>query len=217
MLATGCNDDDDMPGGQFQLTQSGRIDLTVDYQKADTVVLLTVLNRSMETNSVQLVNFTQTELDAYNQRWNTHFLMIPEDAYQLTQTSVSFTRGEAQKSVDVTFYPSVLYSHLMSQVNTAYSYCLPLKMQNGATDQEIVYAVTLTYPEMRLRDTELSVKMDYLTKDVTVSASIFAYLGTEQPNGEQVEFTLAMPDDKEAWLARYNVANNTYYTLLPEA
>ena len=217
LAVSGCKDDDDAPRYQLQLGESGRINMQFDYQKVDTVVQLSVMNRDMKVNTVQLVPFTQTELDAYNNQWKTNYLLMPEDAYELATRTVTFSRGELQKSADITFYPSVLYSHLLTQLSSAYSYCLPIKMVNEATNDQVVYVANLDYPEMRLTgESQIDLALNAMTTDIQFSAGVFDN-GVEIPNASAYTFGLVIPEDKEAWVAQYNALNGTQYELLPDA
>ena len=218
LAVSGCKDDDDSPRYQLQLGESGRITLQFDYQKTDTVVRLNVMNRDQAVNSIQLVRFTDAELAAYNSQWNTDYVMMPEDAYTMAATTVNFNRGELQKATDITFYPSVLYTHLISQLDSRHNYCLPLKMVNEATSDQAVYVVSLDCPEMMFT-TNTDVQLGLLnatSTDVQVTASLIDN-GIEIANGVDCEFELVIPENKEAWTAQYNLLNNTQYTLLPEA
>ena len=71
-------------------------------------------------------------------------------AYTMAATTVNFNRGELQKATDITFYPSVLYTHLISQLDSRHNYCLPLKMVNEATSDQAVYVVSLDCPEINM-------------------------------------------------------------------
>lgn len=212
-----CNDDED-GGSQFQLGMSGCVTLQLPYQKADTLLQVSVVNRSMQANTVKLSLLTQEELDAYNRQWKTDYLMIPEAAYLLEQNSISFSSGEREKSVNLTIYPTTLYTNLLQQTESAKSYCLPLKMEdNTGNSDNVVYVAELSYPEMRItNDSEINLDVDAMTENVQLQASIFEN-GVEISNGEERTFTLAMPADKTEWLAKFNAAQGVNYTILPES
>lgn len=211
-----CNNDEDV-NEQLQLGESGSITLQLPYQQTDTLLQVSVVNRSMQTSSVKLNLMTEEELNAYNQQWKKDYLIMPEDAYQLEQTSVSFNSGERQKSVQLTIHPTKLYEHLLTQLESARSYCLPLKMEDkeGQSDN-VIYIAQLSYPEMRITtDAEINVIMDVMSKDIQIKASIYEN-GEEIANGEERTFTMTAPADKDNWVTTYNAANGTEYTLLPE-
>lgn len=219
-LFTACNDDEETGGGNpLQLGESGIVTMELSYQQTDTVVQLPVVNRRMQAATVDLVQLTQEELDAYNSRWQTDYLMIPEDAYEMLSSTVSFASGERQKSLEVTIHPSLLYQHLLTQPEgEAKSYALPLKMNsNEESTGEVVYVMNLYYPEMTLTsEEEISVALNAMETPIEISASMQEE-GMTTPNGMAVSFRLVTPADKEAWVANYNADNGTSYTLLPEA
>ncbi len=219
-LFTACNDDEETGGGNpLQLGESGIVTMELSYQQTDTVVQLPVVNRRMRAATVDLVQLTQEELDAYNNRWQTDYLMIPEDAYEMLSSTVSFASGERQKSLEVTIHPSLLYQHLLTQPEgEAKSYALPLKMNsNEESTGEVVYVMNLYYPEMTLTsEEEISVALNAMETPIEISASMQEE-GMTTPNGMAVSFRLVTPADKEAWVANYNADNGTSYTLLPEA
>lgn len=179
---------------------------------------VSVVNCSMQANTVKLSLLTQEELDAYNRQWKTDYLMIPEAAYLLEQNSISFSSGEREKSVNLTIYPTTLYTNLLQQTESAKSYCLPLKMEdNTGNSDNVVYVAELSYPEMRItNDSEINLDVDAMTENVQLQASIFEN-GVEISNGEERTFTLAMPADKTEWLAKFNAAQGVNYTILPES
>lgn len=179
---------------------------------------VSVVNCSMQANTVKLSLLTQEELDAYNRQWKTDYLMIPEAAYLLEQNSISFSSGEREKSVNLTIYPTTLYTNLLQQTESAKSYCLPLKMEdNTGNSDNVVYVAELSYPEMRItNDSEINLDVDAMTENVQLQASIFEN-GVEISNGEERTFTLAMPADKAEWLAKFNATKGGNYTLLPES
>ena len=174
MAAVSCGDDEEVAGNQLQLGESGCVTMQFSYQKTDTVIRLNVVNRNMEANDIRLEPFTQTELDAYNQQWGTHYLMMPEDAYQLASTSVSFAAGEREKGTELTFYPDRIYRQLLTQLESAYSYCLPLKMAGNEVADEVIYVANLTYPEMRITSSdEIELSVNAMTESVELNASMY--------------------------------------------
>ena len=216
MAAVSCGDDEEVAGNQLQLGESGCVTMQFSYQKTDTVIRLNVVNRNMEANDIRLEPFTQTELDAYNQQWGTHYLMMPEDAYQLASTSVSFAAGEREKGTELTFYPDRIYRQLLTQLESAYSYCLPLKMAGNEVADEVIYVANLTYPEMRITSSdEIELSVNAMTESVELSASMYDS-GVEIGNGVERVFSLGVPSDKEEWLATFNQGRETPYRLLPE-
>lgn len=216
VFTTACNDDDD-PVGQLQFGTSGCVTLSVDYQQTEAMVDVAVVNRNQQPGTVTLSVFSQEELDAYNQQWKTSYRMMPEDAYLLESPSVSFASGENQKSVALTVYPDKLYGYLLTQMESADSYCLPLKMSDGrgATDK-VVYVASLAYPQMCITsDLETEITMDKMSADITLEASVFDK-GSVVSNGEAQSFTMRVVTDNAQWLADFNTAHGSTYTLLPE-
>lgn len=211
-----CSDDED-PAGQVQFGTSGCIVLSVDYQQTEAMVDVNVVNRNQQPETVSFSLFSQEELDAYNQRWQTRYRMMPEDAYLFETSSVSFTVGETQKSVPLKVYPDKLYGYLLTQLESADNYCLPLKMTDGrgAVD-EVVYVAELSYPQMCITSgSEIELSMDKMTADITLEASIYDK-GFVVPNGEAQAFSLRVATDNAQWLADFNAAHGTEYSFLPE-
>ena len=219
-LFAACNDDDENGGGApLQLGESGIVTMTLPYEMADTLLQLPVVNRPMTAATVEMVQFTQEELDAYNNRWQTDYLMIPEGAYEMLSNTISFASGERQKYFELTVHPNVLFENLLTQpAGDAKNYVLPLKLSgNDNNTTEVLYVMELEYPEMSFKAAEITEPMlTQMVTDIQITAGMREE-SVEVPNGQPVTFRLVPPTDKEAWVANYNTAHSTTYSLLPDA
>lgn len=217
MLFSAACSDDDSAGGRVQFGTSGCVVLSLDYQQVEAQVNVNVVNRNQHAGFVTFSVFSQEEMDAYNRQWNTSYRLMPEDAYMLESSSVSFGDTESKKSVSLTIYPDKLYTYLLTQLESADSYCLPLKMSdNSGNSDQVIYVANLSYPQMSITsDPEIAIAMDKMTAEVTLEASIYDK-GFVVPNGTAQVFSMRAVTDNAQWLNDFNTAHGTSYAFLPE-
>lgn len=216
LFSAACNDDDD-PAGQVQFGTSGCIIMPLDYQQTEAMMSVNIVNRNRQAETVSLSLFSQEEMDAYNQQWKTSYRIMPEGTYALAESSVAFASGESQKSVELTVYPDKLYEQLLTQLESADNYCLPLKMSgNGGSMGQVLYVAQLSYPQMCITSgPEIEISLDKMMSGITLEASIYDK-GFAVPNEEPQVFSLRAVSDNAQWLADFNAAHGAEYTILPE-
>lgn len=103
LTITACGGDEDTDNviKQVQLEKTGVNTLIQSSTDQNTIYQVSVLNPSREATKVQLSVYTQEELNNYNQQNKTNYQLLPEDAYSLPETTVSFTNGEEKKRSDL--------------------------------------------------------------------------------------------------------------------
>lgn len=143
LTITACGGDEDTDNviKQAQLEKTGVNTLIQSSTDQNTIYQVSVLNPSREATKVQLSVYTQEELNNYNQQNKTNYQLLPEDAYSLPETTVSFTNGEEKKTVRFTLNTDILVSHIKEQGKDP-QYCLPIKL--NVQNQYVIYVIKLS-------------------------------------------------------------------------
>lgn len=215
-FSSACNDDAGA-GNLACFQESGYITTEFSYQDNVFEQTMTVLNRGLGTFNTQITPYTQEEMATYNLERGTNYQVMPEGTYKLSETNLSFADNDKAKDILVTMYPKKLFDVIRKDTETK-QYALPLRIGN-LSNASAVYVVNMDYPILKLSEEEITLRMI----DEEEEVSIIAYTYEEQdattsvPNKGNVNLDIAIPDNAEEWVKRYNAEHNTAYQLLPSA
>ena len=215
-FAGACNDDDKKAASLVCFGESGRVSAKISYLDETSEFKISILNKGMGALTLPIGVCTQSELDAYNEKYSTDYTLLPEGTYKLSESSVSFTETDKSKELTLTVYPKKLFDAIRNSGDTGKQYALPLK--TGAQNIcEVVYAIEITYPELRL---EGETYFRLLDTEVTQTIEARTY---EKVNGKflpttnkgEVSMPLVLTENAKEWVKKYNKTYETNYKLLP--
>lgn len=216
-FASGCNDDDNdkKAAGLICFAESGHITAKFSYTDDDAEFKINVLNKGMGTLAVPITICTQDELNEYNQKYSTDYSLLPEETYELSETSVSFTSAEKSKDITLTIYPKKLFDAIRNDA-AGKVYALPLKI-GSQSSCETIYVIEITYPELRLEgSTYVRLSKDEEIREIEARTYEEEYGSLKAtPNKGDVDMPLVLVENAEEWLKNYNQTYETDYKLLP--
>ncbi len=215
-FAGACNDDDKEAAGLVCFEESGRVSVQISYLDETSEFPISIQNKGMGALTIPVEVCTQAELDAYNEKYSTSYSLLPEGTYKLSGNSVSFAETDKSKELILTMYPQKLFEAIRNSGDTGKQYVLPLK--TGAQNTcEVVYAIEITYPELRLEgENYFRLLDDELTQ--TVEARTYEKVNGKYlaiPNKGKVNMPLVLVENAEEWVREYNKTYETSYKLLP--
>lgn len=213
LLLAACKDEEKGADNQVCIQESGRVAIGFSHLQGDVNYTLTLQNRSMEATTLQIAPYTQEELNAYNQKNASNYSMMPEGTYELSQTTVAFSKEESSKDIEITIHSDRLFDAVRKDAERKV-YALPIKLSSGLPgSSQVIYVMGMTYPELRLTG-ETSVRLNAQENEISLSAS--AFNGDESvANSADVALDIAILEDAEEWLQAYNSKSEVQYALLP--
>lgn len=88
-FAGACNDDDKKAASLVCFGESGRVSAKISYLDETSEFKISILNKGMGALTLPIGVCTQSELDAYNEKYSTDYTLLPEGTYKLSESSVS--------------------------------------------------------------------------------------------------------------------------------
>lgn len=195
----------------------GRTVMEFSYQDSDVKRTFTLYNNDAAACTVQLRPYTQKELDEYNRQFGKNYSLMPESAYELSTTTVSFGSGELTKGVEVCVHPAKLFDVIRKDAE-AKQYVITLKAGDfSVTDnRDLICVMDMSYPVIRMMESVGIRLMGNTKKELILSASSYESDNLLIPNKGDIDLDIKVLDISETWLKNYNKEYDTDYKLLPE-
>lgn len=229
LLFVSCSDKNDEPDydgntlNQYSmLKQSGLKEITVSGKEEIFTFDLTVQrvgNNIDSESAVKLEQWTEEDLEMYNEKKETDYTLLPASLYRVTPQNLILNSGDKDTNVQIEFNPSEVYNALKDE-NVQYVIALKLasddiKIKNRQRD--VILALTIDCPKVSFADgnvNEVSVMEEITNVDLTVNLK-------SQLNGESIKSwwnfvcKLSVPENANDLVAEYNNQHKTDYELLP--
>ena len=210
-------DKDEETNNRINFQESGFITVDFSYQEKDVDYKINIVNQSLETSTTQISLLTPKELADYNYSHKTNYHLMPEGTYELTETNITFSKGESSKKISIKIHPDKLFNIIRKDTENKL-YTLPLKLGNQSfisSSNTVIYRMNMSYPQLCLTE-ETGIRL--IKKESEVFLEAYTYEGdSPQPilNQEDINLQLIVPDNAEEWLQMYNDTSTTKYQLLP--
>lgn len=219
-LLSGCANDQGNGGADNRVCflKNGCVVADCSYQDDNVEYKVTIQNKGEGTSTAQIVLYSQSELDIYNEKHTTDYQLLPETTYKLSEKTVAFASDEKSKEVKITIYPDKLFD-IVREDTESKNYALPLKLNGESVtgDNSIVYAINMSYPLFRLMK-NTSVRL--LEQENELALKAFTYENKEMveptSNKGDVSLDVVVPENAEEWIQTYNKENNTEFMLFPK-
>ena len=156
----------------------------------------------------------------YNEPEGENYVVLPESAYQLSQSNMSFASNETWKTGKVTFFPSELKALFANKAEYE-TLVLPLEIsseEQGTVvnkEKSVVFYKIMSITELELGFTKntQSLVLDGNVAFVDVQAKL---KGTDEVPWD-VECNVSYAADAQQLLEDFNAASGMQYELLPES
>lgn len=216
-LFIACSDEGgDNKAGVVNWQEVGKTVMEFSYQDSDVKRTFTLYNNDAAACTVQLRPYTQKELDEYNRQFGKNYSLMPESAYELNTTSVSFGSGELTKEVEVCVHPAKLFDVIRKDTE-AKQYVITLKAGDSsvADNRDLMCLVDMAYPVIRMEKGARVRLMGNMEKELDLIASSYEddLLISNKGN---IDLDIKVLDASETWLKNYNKEYDADYKLLPE-
>lgn len=213
-----CSDNEEVDNyGTANWLETGRITMEFSYQDSNVKRSFTLYNNDMIAHTVQLRSYTQKELEDYNQLFGKSYSLMPEEAYKLNATTVSFNNGEQTKEIEVYIYPDKLFNVIKNDTEDK-QYVVTLKANDTSIkeNKDIVCTIEMSYPVIRLEEGKKIRLMNKDEEEFTINAETYESNNQITLNKGNIDLDIKVIDNAEEWLQNYNKEYDTDYKLLPE-
>ncbi len=170
--------------------------------------------------TARLSEWSEGELNAYNNKEKTSYVLLPSSLYSLTSADLTFKQGVSTMDTEIRFDPSKVFTE-SRKAGAEYVIALKLssdKIQIRDSQRDILLGISFDYPTVGIATSVTKVSM---TKDlipVSIDATFdYKVDGEVMPNPWNFVCSLVVPSNAEELVAEYNQTNKSFYQLLPVA
>lgn len=170
--------------------------------------------------TARMSGWNEDDLNAYNNKEKTSYVLLPSSLYSLTSADLTFTQGVSTMDTEIRFDPSKVFAE-SRKTGAKYVVALKLssdKIQVRDSQRDIILGISFDYPTVGIATSVTKISM---TKDL-IPVSIDATLdykvdGETMPNPWDFMCSFIVPSNAEELVADYNQTNKSFYQLLPVA
>ena len=164
--------------------------------------------------------WNEDELNAYNEKEETSFVILPETYYSVTPSEVVLESGVKEVNVDI----KVKASQIISAIQQGTHYLIPLQLNSDVVElrkgqRDLLLQLVIDYANVEIVSPEIVEKVN--VNDVSVTTTVKTILdykvdGKDLASSWDFICDLKVPENASELLEVYNKRYSTDYELLPE-
>ena len=170
--------------------------------------------------SAKLDVWSEEELNAYNEKEETSFIILPETYYSMTSSQLVLESGVKETNIDI----KVKASQIISEIQKGTHYLIPLRLNSDVVElrkgkRDILLQLVIDYANVEIITPEIVEKVN--VNNVSATATIKTVLdykvdGKEMASSWDFTCDLKVPENAIELVKAYNNRYSTNYELLPE-
>lgn len=164
--------------------------------------------------------WNEDELNAYNEKEETSFVILPETYYSVTPSEVVLASGVKEVNVDI----KVKASQIISAIQQGTHYLIPLRLNSDVVElrkgqRDLLLQLVIDYANVAIVSPEIVEKVN--VNDVSVTTTVktacdYKVDGKDLASNWDFICDLKVPENASELLETYNKQYSTDYELLPE-